>query len=41
MTQALNAGAELALGIDHPVYNAAIESVPAAVRSSLLQDLQG
>jgi hypothetical protein len=40
MVQALNAGAELALGVDHPVYNAAIESVPAAVRSSLLQDLQ-
>jgi hypothetical protein len=41
MSQALIAGAELAIGVDHAVYNAAIEIVPAAVRSSLLQDLRG
>jgi hypothetical protein len=39
MIAALRAGAELAVGIDHPQYNQAIQPVRAAVRSSLLADL--
>jgi hypothetical protein len=41
MVAALTGGAEFGIGIDHPVYAAAIDSVPAAVKSSLLQDLRG
>jgi hypothetical protein len=40
MAQALIGGADLAIGVDHPVYTAAIDRVPAAVRSSLAQDLR-
>jgi len=39
MVSALRAGAELAVGIDHPRYNEAIQPVPVAVRTSLLADL--
>ena len=39
MIAALREGAELAVGIDHPQYNQAIEPVRAAVRTSLLADL--
>jgi hypothetical protein len=39
MIAALRAGAELAVGIEHPHYNQAIQPVRAAVRSSLLADL--
>ena len=41
MAGALAGGAELGMGIDHPVYTASIENLPAAVKSSLLQDLRG
>ncbi len=37
---ALQRGAALAIGVDHPAYAAAIDSVTDAVRTSLLQDLQ-
>jgi Protein of unknown function (DUF3501) len=40
MSRALAGGAELAIGIDHPVYTAAIDPVPAAAKSSLMQDLR-
>jgi len=39
MVAALRGGADLAVGIDHPRYNQAIQPVPAAVRTSLLADL--
>ncbi len=39
MIAALREGAELAVGIDHPQYNQAIQPVRAAVRTSLLADL--
>jgi len=39
MKQALAAGAMLAIGVDHPQYNATIDNVSPAVRTSLLQDL--
>ncbi len=39
MIAALREGAELGAGIDHPRYSAAIQPVPAAVRTSLLADL--
>ena len=39
MVSALRGGAELAVGIDHPQYNQAIQPVRAAVRTSLLADL--
>jgi hypothetical protein len=38
MITALREGAELAVGIDHPQYNQAIQPVPAAARTSLLAD---
>jgi len=37
---ALVAGAALAIGVDHPLYVAAIDSVSSEVRTSLLQDLR-
>ncbi|MEO7726103.1 MAG: DUF3501 family protein [Burkholderiales bacterium] len=40
MLNALATGAELAVGVDHVAYAAAVDVVPAAVKSSLLQDLQ-
>lgn len=40
MKQALAGGAELAVGVDHPQYNATIDRIDPAVRTSLLQDLQ-
>ncbi len=39
MAQRLKDGAALAVGIDHPNYQAAIESVPPAVRDALAADL--
>jgi hypothetical protein len=39
MVQALRRGAGLAAGVDHPEYNAAVDSVDPAVRESLLADL--
>ncbi len=41
MISDLIGGAALAIGVDHPVYAAAIDSVSPAVRTSLLQDLRG
>lgn len=38
--RALGEGGALAIGVDHPVYTATIEIVPAALRSSLMRDLQ-
>ena len=38
--QALAAGGALGVGVDHPVYTAAIDSVSPEVRTSLLQDLR-
>jgi|SRR5208282_4270760 len=40
MKQALADGAALAIGVDHPQYNATIDNVSPAVRTSLLQDLR-
>jgi hypothetical protein len=40
MAQALAGGAALAMGVDHPVYTALIDRVPAAITASLLQDLR-
>ncbi len=40
MKQALADGAALAIGVDHPQYNATIDNVSLAVRTSLLQDLR-
>ena len=40
MRRALTAGAALAIGVDHPQYNATIDNVSPAVRTSLLQDLR-
>ena len=40
MRRALTAGAELAVGVEHPAYAAAIDGVGPAIRSSLLQDLR-
>lgn len=39
MIHALKQGAELAIGVDHPEYHAAVNPVDAAVRDSLVQDL--
>ncbi len=39
MAQALKYGVSLAVGIDHPRYQALVDAVPPNVRSSLLQDL--
>jgi len=38
MVAALRAGAGLAIGIDHPNYTHAVESLPAAARAALLAD---
>lgn len=39
MAQALKYGVSLAMGIDHPRYQALVDAVPPNVRDSLLQDL--
>ena len=39
MRRALRAGAQLAIGVDHPAYRAAPDPVPEAVRAALLEDL--
>jgi len=39
MVAALRGGGELAVGIDHPQYNQALQPVRAAIRTSLLADL--
>jgi len=41
MTGAAKRGARLAAGIDHPQYRVAVEELPAALRSSLVSDLNG
>jgi len=41
MKRALKGGAALRMGVDHPNYQATIETVPGAVRESLLRDLTG
>jgi hypothetical protein len=38
--RALSDGSALAIGVDHPVYTATLEGVPAALRTSLMRDLQ-
>jgi len=40
MVAALNQGAELSMGVDHPAYQAVLDPVPAETRTSLLRDLQ-
>jgi hypothetical protein len=39
MADALKSGADLAVGVDHPEYRAAVAAVPPAVRDSLAGDL--
>jgi hypothetical protein len=39
MRKALKYGVGLAMGVDHPQYRAAVDSVPAEVRTSLAGDL--
>jgi hypothetical protein len=39
MRKALKYGVGLAMGVDHPQYRAAVDSVPAEVRASLADDL--
>jgi hypothetical protein len=39
MVESLKYGVGLAIGVDHPHYNAKIDPVPAEVRSALLADL--
>jgi hypothetical protein len=39
MIKALHRGASLSMGIDHDAYDVTVESVPAAVRESLIKDL--
>jgi hypothetical protein len=39
MIAALRAGADLSAGVDHAAYQAALPSVPAVLRESLLADL--
>jgi hypothetical protein len=39
MKQALTAGAQLAIGVDHPAYRAALDPVPPPMLGALLQDL--
>ena len=39
MIESLKAGAALAMGVDHPVYTAHVDAVPAATRASLISDL--
>jgi hypothetical protein len=41
MIAALKADGNLAIGVEHPAYTAAIEGVPAAIKSSLSGDLRG
>jgi len=41
MSRALKQGTLLSMGVDHPNYQAAIDPVPPAARTSLLRDLQG
>ena len=41
MISALADSAPLAIGVDHPVYTATVESVSPAARASLVQDLRG
>ena len=40
MSRALKQGAELSMGVDHPAYQATLNPVPPATRTSLLRDLQ-
>ncbi len=40
MVAALKAGAEIALGVEHPAYTATAERLPTATKSSLLKDLR-
>jgi hypothetical protein len=40
MADALQTGARLSMGIDHPNYNHTLDELDPAVRNSLLQDLQ-
>jgi hypothetical protein len=39
MVQALKYGVALAMGIDHPRYQALVDAVPEHIRASLVQDL--
>ncbi len=39
MVQALKGGAELSMGVDHPVYSATLDPVDPSVRASLVNDL--
>jgi hypothetical protein len=39
MIATLKRGGALAIGVDHPVYRAEIDAVPAATRDALMQDL--
>lgn len=39
MVKALKDGAELSMGVDHPVYSASLDPVDPAVRASLVNDL--
>ena len=39
MIAALKAGAGLAIGVDHPAYQATLAPVPEATRRALLADL--
>ena len=39
MVAALKAGAELAVGVDHPALRASVDALPAATRDSLVRDL--
>ena len=39
MKQALRAGGEIRVGVDHPRYQVTLDAVPAEVRESLLKDL--
>jgi len=40
MITALKSGVELAIGVDHPEYEATVQPVPDATRSALLADLE-
>ena len=39
MVAALKAGAELAVGVDHPALDATVAALPPATRNSLVRDL--
>ena len=39
MVQALKYGVAIAMGIDHPRYQALVDAVPEHIRASLVQDL--